>query len=214
MDTNINIEHHNDSSNDDLITTPSATGFVALWITVSVATWSLFSTYAPVSAGELTTVRASALPLRQDISLQRVGSGSLSWFGVSIYEASLWTHDGTFGNLHESLPAALHITYQREFTNKALAKRTTQEWNQLDIYSPVQRKLWQRRLESIWPNVIPGDSITTLVTGDKKTHFYHNRQLIGVIHDASFGAALLSIWLDVNTSEPTLRRQLLGHKEE
>lgn len=213
MDTNVNIDHHKYDSNDNVTTSPSTTRFVALWITVFIAIWTLPSTSTKVAARELATVSDSAMSLRQDISLQRVGSGSISWLGFSIYEASLWTHDGTFRGLYESLPAALHITYHREITNKALAERTTREWQQLNIYSPGQRKVWQRRLESIWPSVIPGDSIITLVTRDRKTHFYHNGQLIGVIHDTSFGTALLSIWLDANTSVPALRRQLIGYQE-
>lgn len=181
--------------------------FVTAWLACS----------ACVIAKENTPGQWLPLTLTNDIGLQPVGFGSLTWFGFSIYDASLWTRDGTFNyrsnDLSQSLPAALHITYQKEIASTALAERTTQEWKRLDIFSSNQRKAWQQRLVTIWPTVKPGDSITTLVTRDRKTYFYYNHELIAVVDDTTFGTALLSIWLDANTSEPQLRRELIGYKE-
>ena len=147
-------------------------------------------------------------------SLYAVGHGRLTWFGLSIYQASLWTATGDYQNLNESIPIALTITYQKNIASDALAQRTIEEWSQLGIFDKDTRAAWGQRLSQIWPDVVPGDSITTLVTAAKKTQFYHNNALLTVLDDPTFGIALLSIWLDPNTSEPDLRAQLINQKED
>ncbi|WP_455208754.1 chalcone isomerase family protein [Kaarinaea lacus] len=149
----------------------------------------------------------------EQTTLQPVGTGTIRWFGFTIYDASLWTASGDFKNLTYSLPVALHITYQKSIKSSALANRTAKEWKKLDIYSAVERQQWEQRLTAIWPSVKPGDSITTLVTATKQTQFYYNKELIKTINDPEFGVALLSIWLHPNTSQPELRRKLIGHRE-
>ena len=146
-------------------------------------------------------------------TLIAVGRGELTWFGISIYEASLWTTTGEFQNLTDTLPVAFTITYERNITSSALAKRTVKEWEHLNILDKETRTNWGNELKTIWPDVKPGDSITTLVTALKTTRFYHNNKLLTVLEDPSFGTALLSIWLDANTSEPDLRAKLIGQKE-
>lgn len=145
--------------------------------------------------------------------LKHVGTGSIRWLGFTIYEAGLWTANGNFNGLTGSLPMALHITYRKNIKSGALAERTAREWERLSIYSLDKRKEWQQRLAMIWPSVQPGDSITTLVTADKQTHFYFNNELIQTIKDTEFGIALLSIWLHPNTSQPELRSRLIGRME-
>ena len=145
-------------------------------------------------------------------ALTAVGQGELTWFGISIYEASLWSTNGKFLNLEETLPIAFTITYERNITSTALSKRTIKEWQHLGIFSEQTRNYWGEQLVRIWPDVKPGDSITTLVSADRKTHFYHNQSLLSVIEDPTFGTALLAIWLDANTSEPKLREKLIGHR--
>jgi hypothetical protein len=193
--------------------------FVDLWLTenavrknitaIVVSAAVMFS--LSVSGNQNSTNYLLSVAEEHGLTLQQVGFGSISWFGFSIYDASLWTNDGTFEDIDQSLPIALHIIYQREITSDALADRTAEEWEQLNIFSPSQRQVWQRRMTAMWPSVEPGDSITTLVTRDRKTHFYYNEKFIGVIEDESFGSSLLSIWLDANTSQPGLRQQLIGY---
>lgn len=173
---------------------------IALTVTQAASNKALASTPAAAS-------------FDQQTGLQPVGNGTIRWFGFRIYDASLWTNSGSFRNLTDSLPVALHITYQKNIKSSALAERTSKEWEQLGIYSADERKLWEQRLTTIWPSVKPGDSITTMVTTDKQTLFYYNNQLIQTISDPEFGIALLSIWLHPNTSQPDLRSQLIGQRE-
>lgn len=147
-------------------------------------------------------------------SLTVVGKGELSWLGFSIYHASLLTPDGKFQNLNQTSPIALAITYQRDIDASDLAEKTVEEWERLGIFKGDERLLWGKRLANIWPDVKPQDNITTLVTPDNKTRFYHNDRLLVVLDEPGFGKALLSIWLDPETSEPELREQLIGKGEK
>jgi hypothetical protein len=146
-------------------------------------------------------------------TLISVGRGELTWLGLSIYQASLWTSDGEFHGLEQSLPIALTITYEKNIDNDALVDRTVEEWLHLGIFSEETRSFWAKQLLQIWPDVRPGDSITTLVNEDRSTQFYFNNSLLKELDDPAFGAALLSIWLDPNTSEPDLRAKLIGRQE-
>ena len=143
-------------------------------------------------------------------TLVTVKHGELTWFGLSIYHASLWTSTGEYQSVKDSLPIALTITYNKNIKSDALAKRTVKEWKHLGLFDDQRRKFWGQQLKQIWPNVAPGDSITTLVTANRKTRFYHNDNLLAELADSTFGTALLSIWLDDETSEPDLREQLIG----
>jgi len=146
-------------------------------------------------------------------TLKAVGQGEFTWFGFSIYQASLWTRNGRFTNIQDSMPVALEITYQKDIDGEALTERTIEEWERLGIYSELERITWRKKLKQIWPDVKPGDNITTLVTSERTTRFYFNDQLLAVLDDPSFGPALLSIWLHPDTSDPGLREKLLGKRE-
>ena len=83
-------------------------------------------------------------------SLYVVGHGRLTWFGLSIYQASLWTATGDYQNLNESIPIALTITYQKNIASDALAQRTA-KLPRVEIAeppSPIGRKpllrFWRR----------------------------------------------------------------------
>jgi hypothetical protein len=173
----------------------------------------VYVTASPVNA-DTKLASAGIQNMAELPALLAVGHGELTWFGLSIYQASLWTATGEYRNLKDSIPIALTITYQKNIDSDALAQRTVKEWSQLGIFDNDTRTTWGQRLSQIWPDVVPGDSITTLVTGDGNTHFYHNNSLLTVLDDPSFGIALLSIWLDPKTSEPDLRAKLIDQKED
>lgn len=147
-------------------------------------------------------------------TLTVVGQGELSWLGFSVYRASLWTKDGNFQGLEGNKPIALEIIYQRNIEAADLAERTVEEWERLGVFDGEKRDLWGKRLAKIWPDVKPQDSITTLITPDQRTRFYHNDKLLTVLNEPEFGRALLSIWLDPATSEPELREKLIGKGED
>lgn len=144
--------------------------------------------------------------------LLQVGEGRMTWFGFSIYSASLWTADGRFESLNRSLPLALQITYAKNISQEKLIETTLDQWRQLNISTEGQRHIWATQLSRIWPNVKPGDSIITVLTRRGETQFFDSHKRLGTISDPSFGPALLSIWLHPETTAPELRAKLIGHQ--
>lgn len=153
----------------------------------------------------LFSINANASPLSE---LKKVGAGEMNYLFWTLYRAELFASDIPF-DITEMKPKALRIQYYKEIDKQALIDATGEQWQQLG-YDAIEIKQWLAPLAKIWPDVAPGDVLTLLVTQAGVSHFYFDDRLIGVIDDPRFGNAFLSIWLSENTSEPRLRKQLLG----
>lgn len=146
----------------------------------------------------------------QGLRLAQVGAGELRWFGLTIYRASLWTPDGGFSGWDAGEPVALHIRYERSVSRLRLVDATREEWDRLGIADEERRRAWLAQVSTIWPDVAPGDSITTLVLPGGETQFYGRHGVLGTIDDPAFGPAFLAIWLDRRSSDTSLRNALLN----
>ncbi|WP_428810534.1 chalcone isomerase family protein [Vibrio makurazakiensis] len=104
---------------------------------------------------------------------------------------------------------ALRIEYFKSIDRDALVQATIEQWEHLG-YEQSEIDRWAEPLVGIWPNVEPGSTLTLLIGEYGQSQFYFNNELIGTINTDTFGPAFLSIWLSENTSEPVLRKQLLG----
>ena len=150
------------------------------------------------------------LRLPEPQGLQQVGTGSLRWFGFDVYQASTWAttrslpQDGSV-----PLPFALQIVYARAISAADLTAATEDAWQDLDLLDD-QAKSWLPQLRQLWPDVKPGDSLVMLIEQNSNAVFYYNGQRLGDIADPLFGARFAAIWLHPNSSEPALRKQLLG----
>jgi len=140
-------------------------------------------------------------------ALQPVGQGSLSWFGLRVYDAALWTPDG---RPDVSRPFALVVRYARALDGEAIAARSIEEIERLGAGTPAQRGEWAARLRGAIPDVEEGDQITGLYRPGQGARFYLNGRLLGEIDDPAFARAFFAIWLDPRTSAPELRAALLG----
>ncbi len=151
------------------------------------------------------TMSTAALP----DNLKMVGAGELKWLGLRIYEASLWTSDGDFRAIRDHQNVALVIDYARNIPRARLVDSARTEWARIGLQDP-RTEAWCREVAAIWPDVRPGDRITSLVERDGPTHFFFNGQAIGSIADPDFGPALLEIWLHPNSRSERLRVALTG----
>ena len=140
-------------------------------------------------------------------NLQYVGQGKMSWLFIDIYKASLFSEDGKYQP--RQYPQALTIRYQRNISKKELLKATRQEWQKLSVDENLYRE-WLHKLSKLWPEIKEGDSLTFLVSSNGHGDFYHNDNWLGRIDNPEFSDAFLSIWLSEHTSEPGLRRKLIG----
>jgi hypothetical protein len=140
-------------------------------------------------------------------ALQPVGQGTLTWFGLRVYDAALWAPDGA---LDFSRPFALVVRYARALEGASIAERSLEEIARLGAGSAAQRARWSARLLAMLPDVAAGDQIAGVHQPGQGARFYLNGRLLGEIDDAAFSRAFFAIWLDPRTSVPELRAALIG----
>ena len=132
------------------------------------------------------------------------GSGRLTWWGLHIYDASLYR----VGSLSSS-EFALDMRYQKSFSGKSIANRSAEEMKRTGVPDD-QAALWGKELASFLPNVESGQTLTALYSPKQGTIFYHDGKQIAQIPGSEFSKAFFGIWLDSKTSAPKLRTELLG----
>ena len=132
------------------------------------------------------------------------GSGRLTWWGLHIYDASFYR----VGSLSSS-EFALDMRYQKSFSGKSIANRSTEEMKRIGVPDD-QATLWGKELASFLPNVESGQTLTAIYSPKQGTIFYHDGKQIAQIPGSEFPKAFFGIWLDPKTSAPKLRAELLG----
>lgn len=136
-----------------------------------------------------------------------VGSGRLTYLFWDVYDATLYAPGGKW---ESSKPFALTLHYLRSIEGEDIADRSAEEIRQQGFENEVKLAGWYSQMKAIFPNVENGSTLTGMYVPDKPTRFFSNNKQIGVIHDPEFGKWFFNIWLAKNTSEPSLRKKLLG----
>ncbi len=138
------------------------------------------------------------------------GGGVLTFLGLSIYDARLYRSAGANGDCAPDEPFALQLVYKRRLYGALIAERSVEEMTKLGYGTSEQRTRWGELLKQMLPDVNNGDSLTGVNVPMRGVRFYQNGNAIGAIDDREFARAFFAIWLDPRTSEPALRKQLLG----
>lgn len=139
--------------------------------------------------------------------LALVGEARLTKYMFHIYDARLWAAEGRYD---ASRPHALEIRYARRIAADALTTRTIEEWRRLGLWDAAREQRWRAVLGRAWPDVEPGDRLLAYIEPGKPMRIFHNGQPYSEFDDPEFASAFFAIWLDPRTSEPKLRKKLLG----
>ncbi|MGD8842328.1 MAG: chalcone isomerase family protein [Gammaproteobacteria bacterium] len=142
-------------------------------------------------------------------TLRPVGSGVLTWWGVTLYEATLLAPGGEY---RPDTPYALKIAYRYRFTRQQLVKATLKEIERLQGRLNNRDELIER-FGDLFTDVDAGDRLIGIHLPGEGADFYGPQGYLGRLQDPELAAAFFDIWLDPRTSEPELRRQLLGALE-
>ncbi|MDZ7938393.1 MAG: chalcone isomerase family protein [Rhodoferax sp.] len=140
----------------------------------------------------------------------RVGTGRLRYFGLSIYDAALWATPGLAASSYASALFALELRYLRNLSGSAIAERSLDEMRRGGALAPATEALWLRTMRTIFPDVQSGDRITGVNLPQQGVRFYVNGQPRNDVNDAAFGERFFGMWLAPWTSEPGLRTALLA----
>lgn len=135
-----------------------------------------------------------------------VGKGRLVKFFFNIYDLTLYAPKGQWA---PAAPYALQFHYLRDAKAEKIVQETIRQMRIQNIDDGVLR-LWAVKMHDIFPDVRKDMILTVSYDMTGTSIFYVGDKVIGEISDASFTQAFFNIWLDEKTSEPTLRRQLLG----
>lgn len=138
------------------------------------------------------------------------GQGPLTWFGLRVYQARLFTPPGFDVREFAKSPFALELTYQRALLGRDIAQRSIAEMRKAGTFTDAQAQRWREAMDAIFPDVRDGDRITGIHRPGQGAAFVVNGRPAGEIADPVFAQLFFAIWLGPNTPEPTLRAQLLG----
>lgn len=139
-----------------------------------------------------------------------IGHAVFSFLFWDLYKSKLLTTSGEFPLQLANEKLLYEIEYFKSISGESLVEKTVEQWQHLG-YSTKDYQPYLVTLKRIWPDIKAGDTLT-LVMNDANSAFYHNKIFVGAIDNAEFGPLFLDIWLSKKTSEPALRRSLLGIK--
>ena len=140
-------------------------------------------------------------------SAKKVGEDRLSYLLWDIYDASLYSPNGVFS---KDQPFALKLDYLRWLKGIRIAERSAKEIREQGFDNEEKLSRWLDQMIDIFPSVEEGDTITGIRNKNGHAVFYLNDQRIGVVKDKEFTEKFFGIWLSAKTSEPGMRRELLG----
>lgn len=134
------------------------------------------------------------------------GTGRMTFFGLTIYDATLWTRSGSW---KAGEPYALELLYARSVTRDQLVDTSVEEMQRTG--TPRERaESWADDMRRVFVDVRPGDRLIGVFYPERGAVFYSARGLIGEVRDPEFARAFAAIWLDARTRDPDLRRRLLN----
>ena len=139
-----------------------------------------------------------------------LGSGELRFFGLPIYDARLWVGPVFDAAAPAAFPLALELDYRRALDGGRIAERSLVEMQRVGGFSAALGGQWLAAMRSLFPDVQRGDRLTGLYRPGQGLAFFFHARPIGELADADFARRFIGIWLAPETSQPRLRRQLLG----
>lgn len=156
----------------------------------------------------------SVLDVRADFSLNDalapetlVGEARLKVLFWNVFDARLHAPDAAFD---PEAPFALSLSYLRKLKAAKIIEKSIEEMASQPSTDRRELSRWKVQLAAIIPDVRDGTTITGLRDEDGNAIFYRDDELIGRIDDPAFSRSFFGIWLGEATSEPDLRRGLLG----
>jgi len=142
----------------------------------------------------------------EQTDFKKVGEARMEYLFWVVYDATLYTRSGSYKQ--GAHPVKFTLTYLRDFAAKDIVKATKEQWQHLGK-SGLSAK-YANKLLALWPDIKKGESLSLQTSPSGQATFYHNDKKLGEITDSQFANQFLAIWLSPNTSEPALRKQLLG----
>ena len=140
---------------------------------------------------------------------KQVGESRFEYYFWDVYDAKLATPSGQYQ--FGQHPSKLSLTYLRDFAAKDIVKATNEQWQHLGKTDLIGK--YDKELLALWPDIKEGETLSFITDEQGDGTFYHNDTKLGAIADSEFADNFLAIWLSPQTSEPTMRKQLIGEQK-
>lgn len=159
----------------------------------------------PAVASAVPPEVAQALP---EASLH--GQARLRFLGLHVYDARLWSTQPLTPGGWAQRPFALELAYARSLQGRKIAERSIDEMRRQQPIADADAQRWLAAMTELFPDVGAGDRLTGVHLPAEGARFFFNGRPRGELRDPTFARLFFGIWLAPETSEPTLRAQLLG----
>jgi hypothetical protein len=141
---------------------------------------------------------------------RRLGQYRLVVFGFNIYDAKLWAPENFSVANYASESFALELRYLRSFSGVSIAERSLKEMRKLGQVDDERAAQWLVQMKKTFPDVKKGDQLIGIHKPDGTASFILNGKPVGEVRDTEFTRLFFGIWLSPRTSEPKMRRELIG----
>lgn len=139
-----------------------------------------------------------------------LGQAKLRFWGLEVYDASLWVGPGFQPASFAQHPFALELVYRRALVGERIAQRSLDEMQALPGFDAARGPAWLTAMKALFPDVASGDRLTGLHRPGAGAAFRLNGRTLGTVDDPAFASLFFGIWLSPATSEPRMRQGLLG----
>jgi len=140
---------------------------------------------------------------------QALGGGDLTWFGLRIYRATLWSASKPFD---ATQPFALQLHYYRSISRERLVRTSIDEIRRLSaapIAAPTLTR-WEALLNTAFVDVRDGDELTGVYLPGQGMQLYDRQRLLAELNDEALARAFFDIWLNPDSRDQRLRQRLIG----
>lgn len=153
----------------------------------------------------------AAQPWREALpaQLQTVGSGTMTWLGFRIYQATLWAAQKP---VDESQPFALQLDYKVKISRDKLASTSIEEIQRMSPTPIAGATLarWKSELNRAFIDVADGDELVGVYLPQRGMRLYDRDKMLAEIADPELARSFFNIWLGQPSRDESLRRRLLG----
>ncbi len=136
-----------------------------------------------------------------------VGQVVFRWFGVPLYEATLFTPSRRAFDW--STPLALQLVYARDISGKALIDATLSELDRIEGRQVDHREIGVK-LTGCFRDVRDGDTYVAIADAADRIGFWLNGTRVCEFRHAGAKQRILGIWLSDDSRSARLARRLRG----
>ncbi len=163
-----------------------------------------------IGAASALGAAADAAPWRVALpKAQPVGGGDMTFFGMRIYRATLWSASRPFD---PAQPFALQLSYHRSISRQRLVDTSMDEIRRL-AREPIPADTlarWKMLLASGFVDVNEGDELTGVYQPGRGMQLYDRQRMLADIDDDALARAFFDIWLNPDSRDQKLRQRLIG----